>query len=87
MFLISKPSNLVNALQHKSSRSIGEPLQDWNYPVAQILISREAGWTQSDHHHEAPSTSRHPEEAMHSVIYLIGLIVVIMAILSFLGLR
>lgn len=28
-----------------------------------------------------------PESAMNSIIYLIGLIVVVMAILSFLGLR
>jgi len=35
----------------------------------------------------APAAWGRPEEPMNGIIYLIGLIVVIMAILSFLGLR
>jgi hypothetical protein len=36
---------------------------------------------------KAPASRGGQEAIMHSIIYLIGLIVVIMAILSFLGLR
>jgi hypothetical protein len=37
--------------------------------------------------HRVRCTAQPMEEAMHGIIYLVGLIVVIMAILSFFGLR
>jgi hypothetical protein len=33
------------------------------------------------------SISKHPEASMHSIIYLVGLIVIVLAILSLVGLR
>ena len=68
-----------------------ESISDWNLPVGEFgraLLMGTIPPSPRSNSHRKPARKSGPEEsAMNGIIYLVGLIVVIMFILSFLGLR
>jgi len=60
-------------------QGLGSRIVPWRERKQRIAAGRAAD--------DAPGRSQNQERDMHQIIYLVGLIVVILAILSFFGLR